>query len=184
MTRSTCPCQVADRVGRGGELDVEVGMPLLRLGQQSALGEQVPAVLAHRGEHREPGPRPAVLLAHEAPVDEGAQRLDGVLAAEPVGHPLDRIEAEARAEDPQAQEQLPLGIREQLGTPVDGRAQRALAFGEVARPADEHGQRVVEPFDERGRRQHAQAGGGELEGERDVVERSADRDDLRRRCRR
>ena len=141
-------------------------MPFLRLGQLSALGEQVPAVLAHGGQHREPGPRPAVLLSHEAAVDERAQRLDGVLAAQAVGHPLDRIEAETGAEHPQAEEQVPLGIREQLGAPVDRRPQRALAFGEVARPPTSSGQRVVEPFDERRRRQHAQASGGELESER------------------
>ena len=167
------------RVGGDGEPDVEVGVPLLRLGEQAPLGEPVPAVLAHRCEHREPGARPSVLLAHEAAVDERAQRLHGIHPVEAVGHPLDRIQPEAGAEDPQPQEQLPLGIRQQLSAPVDRRPQRALALGQVARAADEQGQGVVEPFDQRGRGQHAQPGGGELDRERDIVERSADRDDMR-----
>ena len=36
---------------------------------------------------------------------------------------------------------------------------------------------MVEPFDQRGRRQHSQTSGGELEGERCVVECRADRGD-------
>ena len=53
-----------------GEPDIEVSVALLRLLQQASLGQPIAAVFAHRREHREPGPGPSVLLAHETAVDQ------------------------------------------------------------------------------------------------------------------
>jgi len=82
-------------------------MPVLRFAERPMLGEAVAAVLAHRGQHREPGPRAAILLTYEAAIDQRTERAHGVVhPAQAVGHPLDRVEPEAGAEDAEAQQQF------------------------------------------------------------------------------
>jgi hypothetical protein len=64
-------------------------------------------------------------------------------------------------------------------TPGDRGADRLLPRGQIARPTDEQGQRAVEPGQHRGRREDLDAGGGELDRERQAVQPAADLGDRR-----
>ena len=63
---------------------------------------------------------------------------------------------------------------EQVVAPLDRRAQRPLALGQVAGAAGEQRQPLVEPLEELLGRERLDARGGELEREREVVEAAAD----------
>ena len=67
--------------------------------------------------------------------------------------------------------------REELARPVERRAQSALAWWKVARAATERVEAGVEAGAELGRTEQGQAGGGELEREREPVELGADAGD-------
>ena len=124
--------------------------------------EMVERVLADRLEQREP----LVAAADDPRLDERGQRLDRIL-------PVDRLdvgEARSRPRTPRAGEQrLRVGVEEREA-PVERRAQRLLARRQVARAADEHVERLVEPLLERRHRQRAHARRGELDRERQPVE--------------
>ena len=87
---------------------------------------------------------------------------------------LDVGERAAAGEDRHAPEQPLLRLGEERVAPVDRGAQRLLPLGRVARAGGEHVERVVEPLEQRFRRQEPQPGGGELERERQAVEAPAD----------
>ena len=72
---------------------------------------------------------------------------------------------------------------EELVAPVDGRSQGLLALGEVARAAAQEAEPVVEPVAQDLRREQPEAGGGELDRQRQAVEPAADLRDGGRRCR-
>ena len=63
---------------------------------------------------------------------------------------------------------------EQVVAPLDRRAQRPLALGQVARAAGEERERRVEPLQQRRRGEQPHPRGGELDRERQVVEATAD----------
>ena len=63
---------------------------------------------------------------------------------------------------------------EEVVAPADRGGQRPLPRWHVPRSADEQGQRVFQAFQQHLRRQHPQAGRGELDGQRQPVEPSAD----------
>ena len=75
-------------------------------------------------------------------------------------------------------EQLLLAPVEQVVTPRDRRAQRPLAFGRRSRAAGEQRQPLVEPREQRRRRECLDAGCGKFDRERQAVEPSADLRDL------
>ena len=78
-------------------------------------------------------------------------------------------------EDPETCEERALRWLQQIMAPGDGGAQGLLSRREVACPAREDRQPLIEPRQERGRGQQAHAGGGQLDREREAVQPLADR---------
>ena len=131
----------------------------------------VERVLAHRLEHPVPGlaARPLVLL-EEASIDELLERL-----GRGITHRGGGGSGAPSGKDAEGGDELPISLVEQLVAPVDGRPQRPLPRGRVARPAREHLELPSQARDELIEREEAKLGGGELDRERQSVERSADR---------
>ncbi len=103
-------------------------------------------------------------------VDEGAERLQG-------GRPADGLgggEVAAAREDRQPPQHLAFVLVEQLPGPVDDGPQRLLAGQDGAAAGGEQAEAVVEPVGDLPRGEHAQAGGGEFDGEGQTVEAPAD----------
>ena len=83
-------------------------------------------------------------------------------------------------------EQLPFDIRQQLVTPVHGRLERPLPCDGRSRAAGEQAESVLQPRLDLLRRQDDDAGGRQLDGERNPIETPADTGDgvrvVRGRC--
>jgi hypothetical protein len=125
------------------------------------------AVLADRLEHAEPGAGRAVGDLQQGLPD---QLLDDCLVGE-VGR---RGGVEAGREHRQGAHR-PLRRRiEQLPAPVDHRVQGAVPFGRVPAAAPQQREPVAEPARDLGRCHRADAGGGQLHGQRKAVEIAAD----------
>ena len=77
-------------------------------------------------------------------------------------------------EDGEAREERLLVGAEQVVAPVDRRAERLLARGQVARAAGEEVEALLEPGEQRLRGEQLGARGGELDREREAVEADAD----------
>ena len=88
-------------------------------------------------------------------------------------HLLGRLEGAAPAEDREAREEPLLARREEVVRPFDRRAQRALARVGVA-AALEQVEPLREALEDLGRRERRRPRGGELHGEREVVEAAAE----------
>ena len=129
-------------------------------------------VRADRLQHREA--RLAVglfLLAEQAVVDQRREPGEDVLAA---ADGLGGVERAAAGEDGEAREERLLVRAEQVVAPVDRRAERLLAGGQVARAAGEEVEALLEPREQRLRREQLRARGRELDRERQPVEADAD----------
>ena len=101
----------------------------------AALLEALEGVVADRRQHPEARLAVGLLrLAQKALVDELAEALEEVHADVGAGDGLDLVEAPATGEDTEAREQPPLRLAKEVPAPGDRAAQRALAFGQVARP--------------------------------------------------
>ena len=172
---------VAERRRLAASEGVEVaGVRVAHRALLAALGEQLGRILAHRREHREHRLAVDVRLRHQRAVDERAERVDGTLLPDPPrADRLDRLEGEPRREDPEIRQQAPLVLVEQPRRPLDRRAQRPLPLGQVAARVDQQPQPAVEPLQDAGRRQEPHARRGQLDRERQPVQRLADRDDGR-----
>jgi hypothetical protein len=128
------------------------------LGRVHALGGE----RAHRGAQRQP---PATHAAHEADVDERHQPVDRVAE-----RGLGEVGREVGAEGAQLVQQLLLRGLEQLGRPLEHRAQAALALGQVAAAGAERVDSLLEPPQQAGRVEHAQPRRGQLDGQRHALE--------------
>ncbi len=84
------------------------------------------------------------------------------------------VRTKASGEDSEAPEHGLLFLAEEVVAPVERRPEGALALGRRSPPVSEDRELVVEPVGELRRREHAQPGGGELDRERDPLERSTD----------
>ncbi len=177
---SQSPCSGAEEVrfGDGGELGVELGVPLLARLQGTAAFEAVTRVLSNRREHREPRTKAPVLLLHQAAFDERREEIHRIFCVHALAHPLCCVQGEAGAEYREPEQKVPFWVSQQLGTPVDGGSKRALAFGTVSRTPDEDRQCPAQPFGQSRRREHAKPGGGKLQRERHAVECRDDRGDI------
>ena len=86
----------------------------------------------------------------------------------------------------QPAEQLPFDVRQQLVAPVHGRLERPLPGDGRSRAAGEQTESVLQPRLDLLRRQDDDAGGRQLDGERNPIETPADPGDgvgvVRRRC--
>ena len=148
-------------------------------------GEAIEGELAQRLQQAQPGscarrltgPRVRLDLApDEAVVDQRLQTVEG-LDRQPATGRADgdgRLDGAAPGEDGQAPEQGPLVHGQQVVAPGDGRFQRLVALGQIARAAGEQGQGAGEAGQDVLGREQAGTGGGQLDGQRQSVEAPAD----------
>jgi hypothetical protein len=123
--------------------------------------ESFQRVLADRLEHPEPLPG----VADQALADERLERVELR-----TGDLLRRRKGAPACEDGQPGEQATLGVIEQLVAPVDGRAQRLLAWVEVACSAKEI-EPAADALKDLRRRQDGRARRRELDGQGQAVQR-------------
>ena len=164
------------RLGGQHELEVALGVPPAQL-LELALGlETFERILTDRLEQTEARLAVgAVRLADEALVDERGETLEHLpevhlVAADGVG---DLQRATAR-EDTEPRQQGLLGRLEQVVAPVDRVAERALPCRQVVRAAGEEVEPLLEPPQDRLRREQLHPSCRELDRERKTVEAPAD----------
>ena len=161
-----------------GDREEVLGVPAPDLVGLAARLEPLERVGADRLQHREA--RLAVgllLLAEQAVVD---QRREAGQDARAAADRLGGLERAAADEDGEPREERLLVRPEQRVAPVDRRAQRLLARGQVARAAGEQVEALLEPGEQRLRREQLRARGRQLDRERQAVEPDADLGDRRR----
>ena len=95
------------------------------------------------------------------------------IAPDVVDHGLDRRDLRIREHRQQLEQALLAGL-EELVAPVHRRPQRLLALGEVAGTAAQQAEPVVEPVAQHLRREQREAGGRELDRQRQAIEPAAD----------
>ena len=166
------------RLGQGREVG---GMPVMRVLPVPAFPQAFQGVLPDGIEQAEPGLILAGLHPDQAAVHQRAQRLYhaawlvglvggyGVAAYRRHGR-----QAEAPDEHCQPGEQSLLIGREQAKAPVERVAQGPLPFGQVTRSAGQNAHPVIEPGQQRLRGQQPDPGGGQLDGQRQAVQPTAD----------
>ena len=161
------------RVVSVGELDAP-----LELAALDRTPRVDPVALGHRVranglEHVEPRlTRVACLVEDEAGVEKGLERRRDVVPR--IGHGLEGIEGRAARKRGEDDPDVTRRGIEQLDTPVDRRLQRTLALGKIRRLAHEERERLAEalrgPLDA----EHADTRRGQLDREREPVERPRD----------
>ena len=110
------------------------------------------------------------------------QRTDPVQGVGPevnqsAGDGLRRLEREATGEDRQVAEERLLVRGQQVVTPGDRVAHRALACGQIASAAGQQGQPRLQASQERGRREHLDPRRGQLDRQRQAVDAATDLSD-------
>src|SRR3954464_6838989 len=112
------------------------------------------------------------LVAYEAVIEERGE--GGQDAPALTGDSLRRLDREAAGEDAESCEEPPLLRGQQPPAPVDRRAERSRALGEVWGAVGKEPQPRAEPAQQRVRTQHLHPGRGELQRERKTIEAPAD----------
>jgi hypothetical protein len=166
-----------------GEVEEVAGVALPDELQLVALLESLEGELADRGQAAEPRLASAGLGAQdEALVDQGGQGIEDLDAERAIGiaDRLGRLQRPAAHEHGQAPEQRLLGRREQVVAPGDGAAQRLVARRHVTCPAGQEAQALREARQDRLRLEQLHARRGQLDGQRQAVEPTADLRDRRR----
>ena len=138
--------------------------------------EPFPAVLPERLELAEPGVCAGVGDGDQGLVGQSAQRIEDLAGRHLlVGTDgLGRGQAAAATEHRQPGEQAAFVLEQQVVAPVHHRPERLLAGQGGAGTPGEQPEAVAEPFGQGGQRQRTQTGGGELNGQGQVVEPAAD----------
>ena len=117
--------------------------------------------------------------AHEALVQQRAHDVQHV-GVPVAAHLLGGVQRPRADEDREPAEERALVLGEQVVAPLEGGAQRAVPGGRVAGVGREHRHAVAQPVGELGRGEELRPRGGQLQGEGEAVEPSADlRDGLR-----
>ena len=106
-------------------------------------------------------------------VDQGGHGVEESCPVQPC-HRRSRSDVKAAGESSQLHEDLPGPIAEQLKAPVDGAAERLLARRTVSVSVAEQLETIGEPLEDFAERQQPQACGGQLDGQRDTVERATE----------
>ena len=88
------------------------------------------------------------------------------------------MERRAGREDGEPCQQRPLVLVEEVVAPVDGLPQRLLSRREIARPAREESEALVEPLAQHTRRECSDPRSGELDRERQSVDAATDLDEV------
>ncbi|WP_395243986.1 hypothetical protein ACGGZK_17970 [Agromyces sp. MMS24-K17] len=156
-------------LGLLAEGEVPSGVAVVHRAGVGQLLEVLVGDLAHGAEQVVDGPLAALLLPHDARVDEGLEVGDH-LAVAARGDRLGGLEREGAGEHAEPGEQALRALGHELHAPLDRAAHGAVPFGQVARAVGEQRQAPVEPFEQLGRRQHAGTRGGQLDRERHAVE--------------
>ncbi len=152
-------------LGLESEPEVVLGMPPPKLLGIRRSSQRVGGELANRLQH----PVAPVREANEALVHQRLERVEvGITDV------LGRLQRAAAREDGEPGEQPLLLLCQQVVGPLDRRSQRPLALGEIARSAGQQRQAMLEPFEDLRRGEGLDAGGRELERQREVVEATAD----------
>jgi hypothetical protein len=138
-------------------------------------------VLSDRLQHPEARLAVALLLAHQALVDQRRQPVEDVSFPGRGADGLRGREGAAAGADRQPAEEGPLLSAQQIVAPADGVAQRPLPRRQVAGTTGQYPQPVSQALQEDGGREELDAGGGQLDRERQPVEPPADLGDRRRR---
>ena len=149
-------------LGQGQEV---LGVAAPKLLGLTRLVEALRGVLADRLEHAEA----TIDEAQEALVNERLERIEVGL-----GHRLGGFERATAAEHGGATEKHLLVEGEQVVAPCDRSAKGALSFGQVARAAGQQTQTPLEARQDLCRGERLDAGGRQLDGQREVVQPTAD----------
>ena len=163
-------------LGRQHQLEVALGVPPAQRPRARPAPRALERVLPDRLEQPEARLAVgAVRLPDEALVDERGEALEHLaevhlVAADGVGD----LERAAAREDAEPREQGLLGRLEQVVAPVDRVAERALPRRQVVGAAGEQVEPLLEPAEDRLRREQLHARGRELDREREPVEAAAD----------
>ena len=168
--------------GRLGERE-EVGrVPIMGVRPVSAVAQALQRIVPDRLQQPEPRLAAAGLLPDQAAVHQRAQRVDYLHGLPRIRRGSGRVAADglhgsqverARKHSETGQQRLP-GRREQVEAPVQGASQGSLALWQITRAARQQPQPVVEPGQQRLRRQHPDPGSGKLDGQRQSVQPAAD----------
>ena len=136
-------------------------------------GEAFGGELLYRSEHAEPRSGVGHVDGHEAVPGEHVEQVERPVLGE-VGDVHGRFDGPSLDEDRQGRQHLLLGVLQQSDAPLDGRAEGALALGEIDRPGTQGVETTSEPGEQRSRIQQPAARRRELDGERQTVEAPAD----------
>ena len=139
--------------------------------QVSTVGELLGRELPNGLQHRESGGLAVIGASEQAVVNQLGQRVEN-RAAE-VGrrtHVAEDGEVDAAAEHRADREQPLRRLAQKLVAPRDRGTQRSLTVGDVSVVAHQERQRVVEPLEDRLRRQHPDPRRSQLDRERQAVE--------------
>ena len=168
-------------VGRLGDHRRREVLPgLLREPGGGQVGERV---LAHDLEHPVAGARRGRLGEDQRPVDQRAHQLHGaeVVVDDRAGGGVHEPEVEGAGEDPEPPEDLALVVVEQLDRQRDRRVDARRPLGPGPRRRAEGVGALGHEGEELGGRQRASPRGGQLDGQRQAVDRLAElRDRLHR----
>ena len=138
--------------------------------EDAGLAGDVDRVLAHGLELADPGPAaPVVVAQQETAVEEDAELADEI---PDLAHLLGRDERAAAREDGEALVQQALGRGQEPVAPVDRAPEGALPLGQVARAAAQQCER--EPLQQHLDPEQRDAGGRQLDREREMVEPAAE----------
>ena len=164
------------RLGQGLEIG---GVPVMRLHPVATAREAFQRIVPDGLQQRKPRLAAAGFRTDQAAVHQRAQRFHHL--SRPAGLALigdadgfGREQAERPGEHSQPGEQRLLAGRQQAEAPVQGVLQGALPFGQVAGPAGQHAEPLVQPRGQRLRGQQPDPGRGQLDGQRQPVQPAAD----------
>ena len=140
-----------------------------RAGQ--ALGGELADRLQHQVTRRPGRPQlPEQALVHQ--LLQAVQHADA--DAGPRAHGLDHLQVDTAPEDRAGRQQLPALIAEQVIAPLDGGAQRLLAVRQVTAPAGQQPQRMLQPLQDRLRRQQPDPRRSQLDRQRQAIQPAHD----------
>ena len=112
-------------------------------------------------------------MVHEAVPGEHVEQVERPVLGK-TGDVHGRFDGPSLDEDRQGRQHLLLGVLQQSDAPLDGRAEGALALGQIDRPGTQGVETTSEPGEQCSRIQQPAARRRELDGERQTVEAPAD----------
>ena len=161
----------AGRLGQGREVG---GVPVVHVPALGAVPQAAGGILSDGVEQAEPGFVLARLHLDHAAVHQRAERVHHRPVDVITADGGDGGQAEGPGEHAEPGEQGLLTGRQQAVAPVQRAAQGPLPFGQVMRSGGQQAHPVIEPGEQRPRRQQPDPGSGQFDGERQAVQPPAD----------